>query len=148
MPMRWILACVVCLIVALIWEQWFGAARPAPGLGAQDRAGDRPVAGSEAVLEAARGAPRAELPAPAEVAPEPAEPEDLVALLRRVALAYAAQGAVAPGPSLPGLVRKPARCEQALLPLAQGGPAGDGPAAGRGGVALRGRASRQPRPTD
>ena len=37
--MRWFLACVVCVIAALIFEQWFGAARPEPLLlaGEQER---------------------------------------------------------------------------------------------------------------
>ncbi len=119
--MRWILACVVCVIVALIWEQWFGAARPAPPLLPRDRAAA--PAGEEpgAVLEAARAAPRAELPQPAELAPAAAEPEDLVELLRRIALAYAAQDADALGARLTELLRKPARCEEALLLLERGG---------------------------
>ena len=119
--MRWILACVVCVIVALIWEQWFGAARPLPPLSAQERARPRPAEEPGARLEDAAATRRAELPPATQEAPAAAEPEDLVALLRRVALAYAAQDEDELGRLLTQLLGHPARCEEVLLLLEKGG---------------------------
>ncbi len=117
--MRWILACVVCLLVALIWEQWYGAGRsspPDPAAGA--RAPDRTRFRSPAALEAARSSAREELPEEEdEAAPDSGDAGDLFELLRRVALAYAAQDATALEGSLAALLRAPARCEEALLLL-------------------------------
>jgi hypothetical protein len=124
--MRWILACAVLLVLALIWEHWLGGARPLPAAPEGSRSSEpSPSSAERAELETARAGEREDL-APGEQAAAPAESaDDLLELLRRVALAYAAQDAPVLGATLEQLLRTPARCEETLLLLEQGGLAGD-----------------------
>jgi hypothetical protein len=119
--MRWFLACLVCLLLALVLERWHSSERalaPRSEPGGDARA---PLAQDGAQLESSAADARAELQPPAQAVPEPAPADDLLELLRRVALQYAAQNAVALGETLSQLVRTPARCEEALLLLEKGG---------------------------
>jgi hypothetical protein len=118
--MRWIVACVALLALALLWERWRGA--PEPSSEVELRTGQAPPPDSAAALEsaqAARGERSAEAAEPA-AAPSP-PPGDLLELLRRIAQAYVAQDARALGTALEELLRTPARCEEALLLLEHGG---------------------------
>jgi len=119
--MRWFLACVACVIVALAFEWWVGAARPEPPalVLAQDEQPTQALSGADLELQPA--APREDLAPPATAAPTAAAEEDLVSLLRRVALAYAAQDSAELTALLTGLLATPARCEEALALLEKGG---------------------------
>ncbi|MBK7643716.1 MAG: hypothetical protein IPJ19_11830 [Planctomycetes bacterium] len=118
--MRWILACIACVFLALCWESKCGAGRPGELALDPTAAAAAPSEDPLTLLESAKTSPRARVPA-AEVAvgEEPAA-EDLVAILRRIALSYSAQDSVALGAALEALLREPARCEEALALLAGG----------------------------
>lgn len=120
--MRWIAACIACLALALLWEGWSSRSElepPARAAAALPADPARSREELEAELEHARRAPE---DAP-EVVPAPAAPtdEDLVALLRRVASAYAADDLPALTASLERILIEPARGEETLELLSHDG---------------------------
>jgi len=119
--MRWFLACLACVMVALIFEWWAGAARPEPPAFAELEEREEPQALSGTSLEVQPSTAREDLAPPAQAAPAAPADEDLVSLLRRVAIAYAEQDSPALTELLTGLLGTPARCEEALLLLEKGG---------------------------
>ena len=123
--MRWILACVVLAIVALILEQW-NASRPQAELqSARVRETEPQRAPRDEGLELAALAAREELAPAAPAAETPEEALDLIALLREVAVAFAGQDAGALQVPLQKIAGQPARCEEVLLLLEKGGLRGD-----------------------